>query len=1285
MKNKFIYSVVIGFVLVFVAFASFSASVSAEVEPQINLTKTVVYDAGQQKATYTINWSVTGNSVSDLTITDTLPAWVDGVVNSISLAPTPALSSGDLNYDNLNPNDNREIIWELGDREDGTNGVITFKVELLAKETCEIAPNKVSAVGTYSSDSSEGDVLTDIVYSEGIDVNDAHCEEPEDPKDDPENSCLIIDTSEVSDSISFLPSPEPTVQQILDSEFGANVVHNFNDQIDAKTWDLSPIADSVSFDVKLLAKHADQRIVFGYYKKGDNSSFVPLFKVGNHTDHLTVPTLAVGSSVSIVVPSSFASSIGFAIDAQKNQGTPPAAIKFFSEPLLNTSNDDVTAVYNTSDNEYVLAFENLPLISSDKDYNDMVVKISKIECKESDLACDSSINLIQNGGFEAPALAPNTWSIVPDSNPLLKWLVAWVGSPSAGTLGLEIQNNVAGLPFAGSQHAELDGDHPVKIWQNVVTVPSQLYSLTFQYSPRPGRNLADNSLQVRVDNSQLGADISADGTANGNTVWTPITRTFTAATALTNVELYDNGTDTSFGAYVDNVSLNCVNDVPPPPPVDVCPNDAGVQTNLEECTPDEDSCEVDISTSNVISDATTTFIGDDVSGSASLLSFIHGAWTANVGNVLAKWIWSADPVNNTTTNDNETFTKTFIIAGTPTSATLNIAADNYYTAKVNGTTVSSDQVNGNTFSGAVSVDVLAYLVNGSNTITVEATNLGVANSNATGNPAGIIFNLDLEQNSCVPPPPPDVTVTIVKYIQEEGGNVPATAGNTNSTVFPFTSTWTAANLNGGAETSGDFSLGPVTYSATTSDMNSGANYSVVENLKTECTANNAGQYALVGYQTGSTLGAALGSTVGDSASFTNLQDDMYVVVINKLCGEVAGETSSSNTTVVDPNDMKGWTLLNYDTGTAIDSSTTTTTGTGGYFVFGPAVAPLTLGSFHQEIGTNGDDATRLLTSDFNGVLLSSIKKLEYSTFVSANVGGQATYLQIRVDWDNDGDQDDRLFFEPVYQTGTYGMHIGGTVPNQCIGITNCVDLNTWQTWDADAGGFWSDTIGAGGPPLVTLAQYLVLHPGTKLINNGVPAIRIQTGGGAGAWDNFRGDFDKFVIAVKTGSNTHTETYDFEPTSNPSIADTSCQTNCGGGIGGGSDSGSRARTTPPFIPQVLGAEDSVCDFSIDTYMRKGYRNNSEQVKILQGLLNKYVASGLVVDGKFGPKTEASVRAFQMKYKDFVLTPWGLKVPTGIFFRTTLIQSKNLECPVEILPIPTNLIPWSASQGVTPPAR
>ena len=146
----------------------------------------------------------------------------------------------------------------------------------------------------------------------------------------------------------------------------------------------------------------------------------------------------------------------------------------------------------------------------------------------------------------------------------------------------------------------------------------------------------------------------------------------------------------------------------------------------------------------------------------------------------------------------------------------------------------------------------------------------------------INFSYDFE----VPPPPAEVTVTIVKYVD----GVHATAGNANSLSFPINATWDATNIGAG---SGSFALStagfnnPNPYEATTAAMTSGADYSVSEDV----TGSNVGAscadgkpFALGGYSTGSTEVAAVAAATSSSAALTNITSDTFVIVWNKKCG-----------------------------------------------------------------------------------------------------------------------------------------------------------------------------------------------------------------------------------------------------------------------------------------------------------------------------------------------------------------------------------------------------------------
>ncbi len=373
--------------------------------------------------------------------------------------------------------------------------------------------------------------------------------------------------------------------------------------------------------------------------------------------------------------------------------------------------------------------------------------------------CNPEINLVQNGGFEAPDVATNSYDIVPDSNPLLKWLVAWTSPQDGGRLGLEIQDHVAGDPAVGAQHAELDGDHPVTISQQLATVPGQSYTINFKYSPRAGRTAADNTIKVKVDGSVLGADLAVDGTANANTVWLPYTRTFVADSTSTLLEFADTGTDTSYGGYLDDVSVSCVADETP-----TCPE--GQHFNNDHiCVPDVQECSADAVTTLLSGDQgegelITAALGN---GAAKLVASPNGAWFApGIGD--GKWIWKDVFTSDTDAQNptSQTFERNFQITGTPLDATLTIAADNTYDVKVNGHQECSNLTEFN-YGATVNCTIpAADMVTGWNSLDITVTNKPIEGSTGANNPAGLSYKLVTHDNQCTVPDPTTGTLIIVK-------------------------------------------------------------------------------------------------------------------------------------------------------------------------------------------------------------------------------------------------------------------------------------------------------------------------------------------------------------------------------------------------------------------------------------------------------------------------------------------------------------------------------------------
>ncbi len=154
---------------------------------------------------------------------------------------------------------------------------------------------------------------------------------------------------------------------------------------------------------------------------------------------------------------------------------------------------------------------------------------------------------------------------------------------------------------------------------------------------------------------------------------------------------------------------------------------------------------------------------------------------------------------------------------------------------------------------------------------------------------------------------PDVTVTIAKYVN----NVQAMAANTNSASFSMHAVYPGGQ--------GDYALSPsgfnnpTPYTATTSAMPSGSEYSTYENPVTSCT--DAYPFDFVGYSTGATLaGAAAKTPTATVPSFTDLATDAYVIVWNKTCPVAPTHVSpADNSTVTTAQlDKIDWTDVTSD-------------------------------------------------------------------------------------------------------------------------------------------------------------------------------------------------------------------------------------------------------------------------------------------------------------------------------------------------------------------------------------
>ena len=128
--------------------------------------------------------------------------------------------------------------------------------------------------------------------------------------------------------------------------------------------------------------------------------------------------------------------------------------------------------------------------------------------------------------------------------------------------------------------------------------------------------------------------------------------------------------------------------------------------------------------------------------------------------------------------------------------------------------------------------------------------------------------------------------------------------------------------------------------------------------------------------------------------------------------------------------------------------------------------------------------------------------------------------------------------------------------------------------------------------------------------------------------------------------------------NPTIPSTPAVTpaSTGGSSGGstGSHSGGRSTWNPIVTPA-----GTPCSY-ISEYMIFGGNNNSAEVSKLQMFLKNSEKINVDVNGNFDNKTLEAVRAFQIKYANDILKPWGVSTPTGQVFLTTKNKINSIVC-------------------------
>jgi UDP-3-O-[3-hydroxymyristoyl] glucosamine N-acyltransferase len=174
----------------------------------------------------------------------------------------------------------------------------------------------------------------------------------------------------------------------------------------------------------------------------------------------------------------------------------------------------------------------------------------------------ASAQIVKNGSFESPDVPYGTWRLF--SDPTITQGLEWSGFPinpndprcfdisGIPIYGIEIQNHVAGSPHTGDQHVELDSYCSSGMFQDLPTMPGQLYDLSFAYSPRPC--VSDNRILVKWGSGKI-ADLNGY-VCPGDTAWEVHDITcLSASVDTTRLQFEDASVSDSIGGYIDSVSV----------------------------------------------------------------------------------------------------------------------------------------------------------------------------------------------------------------------------------------------------------------------------------------------------------------------------------------------------------------------------------------------------------------------------------------------------------------------------------------------------------------------------------------------------------------------------------------------------------------------------------------------------------------------------------------------------------------------------------------------------------
>ncbi|HWA32372.1 MAG TPA: peptidoglycan-binding protein [Candidatus Paceibacterota bacterium] len=648
---------------------------------------------------------------------------------------------------------------------------------------------------------------------------------------------------------------------------------------------------------------------------------------------------------------------------------------------------------------------------------------------------------------------------------------------------------------------------------------------------------------------------------------------------------------------------------------DLCPNLDGVQTSVPDGYQLHDGQCVPVG-GECQDNESNTIVSDtdtqvDSHDAVPVAKPYHHAWTASISD--ATWIWSESNIVDPVNETTKIFTRDFNISGTPKDSLLEIASDNTYDVSVNGHEVcsSSDLTNFTADTQATCSIPASDLLTGSNTITFTITNQYFPNGTVKLNPAGLLYKLII--NDCGNTNPPPV---------ENSCPVPDALGSTTDQTIGATPS-DEETLQTILDNSGYSSV------SAADDQAHYQVWNVTSGMQVDVDATYFDKYSANDFVFGYYVN-------GDVSNFTPVFKTNSAISVSVPLSN----TGPFSITVPSGASTMGFAIRVYGDGNTYETTedSLNQSGHNQTLVFNPSANDYIV-AFEDTLG--GD-------YDYNDLVV------KVSLDCSENNGGGNQSPTA----DAGPDQTITLPTDSVTLDGS-----GSSDPDGTIASYVWTEVSGPSTVDPD------DVVGpdAGGLVEGTYVFELTVTDNDGATGTDTVSITVNpanSGGNPECSDSIDNDGDNLIDSADPGC--HTDGNVNNPNSyNPNDND---ETNVNKPVTRIHHSGGGP------VGQVLGAQTS-CGIYVDKYLRVGYHNDPENVRKVQTFLNSYMNAGLVVDGIYGPKTADAVGAFQVARAQNVLAPWGLTVPTKIFYLTTQTEVNNIMCPSLGLPIPAPLTNFS----------